>query len=163
MGQPNFLIGRGQMLTAAIETPQQAHPPKPMPYSFAEAKASLLPEFLAASHELDELPDTACPDNFGVISMVLHPAFTAKSYFPTDFLRAVQLIPIGSRATSITPRRIIAKKHTGKPVQTTEIFVAGQRSVLRNIKNQLETFAEDSKEAKQFSFFEKVSKFTSET
>lgn len=52
MGQPNFLIGRGQMLTAAIETPQQAHPPKPMPYSFAEAMASLLPEFLAASHEL---------------------------------------------------------------------------------------------------------------
>lgn len=163
MGQPNFLIGRGQMLTAVIDTPRKDYPPKAMPYSFAEAKASLLPEFLAASHELDELPDTACPDNFGVISMVLHPAFIAKSYFPTDFFRAVQLIPIGSRSTNVTPRRTHLKKPTGKPVQTTEIFVAGQRSVLRNIKNQLETFAEDSKEAKQLSFFEKVSKFTSET
>ena len=54
MGQPNFLIGRGQMLTAVIDTPRKDYPPKAMPYSFAEAKASLLPEFLVASHELDE-------------------------------------------------------------------------------------------------------------
>lgn len=163
MGQPNFLIGRGQMLTAEITTPRKDFPDKGMPYSVAEAKAILLPEFLDTSRELDALPDAACPDNFGVISMVLHPAFIAKSYFPTDFFRATQLIPVGSKTTNITPRRTLVKKTIGKSVQTTEIFVAGQRSVLRNIKNQLEVFAEDSKEARQLSFFEKVSKFSSET
>lgn len=160
MAQPNFLIGRGELLTADIPPIRKRMDEKDPLYTFAEAKAELLPQFSSTSQMIDALPDAACPGDIGVIRMVLNPAFIAKTAFPSSFLSAANLVPIGSRNTKIVPRRTNKKKKTKDEVTTTELFVAGKRSTLRGITKFIESLDEDSPEAKQLTRFERVTKFT---
>lgn len=159
MAQPNFLIGRGELLTADIPSIKRKMDEKDPLYTFAEAKAELLPQFSSTSQILDALPDAAFPGDIAVIRMVLNPAFIAKTAFPGSFLSAANLVPIGSRSTRIVPRKTNKKKKTKDEVTTTELFVAGKRSTFRNITKFIEELDEDSVEAKQLTRFERITKF----
>jgi hypothetical protein len=97
--------------------------------------------------EVDALPAAACPHNEAVAIVTLHPAYLAKSYFPTDLLHSVGLEPIGSRSHHIVPdkgAKVLRQKKADKenavkeqtkpqPVSspTSEIFVAGRRESFR--------------------------------
>lgn len=163
MAQPNFLIGRGELLTAAIPSIIKKIPKKASLYTFAEAKAVLLPQFISASQMIDTLPDTACPGDMGVIRMVLNPAFIAKTAFPSSFLNTANLVSIGSRNTTIVPKKTNKKNQIADEATTTELFVAGKRSTLRSIPQFIEGLNENSPEAEQLTQFEKITKFTATT
>jgi hypothetical protein len=162
MAQPNFLIGRGELLTASIPSIQKNMPDKDPVYTFIEAKAALLPQFAASSKALDALPADACPNDIGVIRMALHPAFIAKTAFPGAFFNAVRLTPIGSQSIKITPQRS-KRKINDKNATTTELFVAGKRSILRDMGTIVGKFSEDAPEALHMTRFEHVALFEAST
>lgn len=100
MAQTNFLIGRGELLTFDIKGPKRGGE-KAEVYSFLEAKTRLMPQFSEAASALDELPQEACPRDFGVARLTLNPSYIAKSFFPTGLLRAVGLESVGSRTVRL--------------------------------------------------------------
>jgi hypothetical protein len=157
----NFLLGRGENLTKLIGPPARK-PAKAHPYSFAEALETArteLPPIIAA---IDALPAAACPRDEAVMSMTLHPAYLAKSYFPDDLLKKAELRAIGSRKVSIRPRRDLRKsKSADEPQVTTRIFVAGKRSALRALPAALGTWHEQSREATDLREIEALAAVTS--
>jgi hypothetical protein len=163
MAQPNFLIGRGELLTADIPPIKRKMDEKYPLYTFVEAKAELLPQFVSASQKLDNLPDAACPGDVGVVRMTLNPAFISKTSFPGAFLASANLMPIGSRNTQIVPKKTNKKKKNDDPATTTELFVAGKRSTLRRMGQIIENFDIDSAEALQLTRFERIAKFEANT
>jgi hypothetical protein len=142
----NFLLGRGESLTQQIAPParkmQKAHP-----YSFAEALQTAQSQLGSIVSDIESLPTGACPNDEAVVSMTLHPAYLAKSYFPDDLLRKAELRAVGSRSTTIIPRRDLRKKSADEPQVTTRIFVAGKRSTFRSLSGVLPGWREDSPEA----------------
>ncbi len=122
----NYLLGRGENLTIPIE-PLSKGGAKSHPYSFAEAKFAMLPKAVETARVLGELPLVACLEDQAVAVLTLHPAYLAKSYFPTGLLDAVGLRTVGSRAATIVPRRPSRDFEEGMPTGTTQLFVAGPR------------------------------------
>jgi hypothetical protein len=105
-----FIIGRGEVLTYEIPPPKSGGP-KVHPYSLAEAKAALIPQIQGMAVQVLDLPSTACPGNIAVAKMTLHPAYIAKSFFPTGLLRGAGLISVGSRTVRVAPRNL----HDSRP------------------------------------------------
>ena len=136
MPERNYLLGYGERLSVPIEAAPGGGP-KRAPYGFREARDRLAPMFRSAVQEMDSLPETVCPQDETVASLILHPEYYAKSHFPAGFLRAAGLRAVGSR-----PRRILPDKRSldsrGRPrepekAMTTQLFVAGKRSAFRQL------------------------------
>lgn len=160
MSQTNFLIGRGELLTGPITGPRRGGS-KAEVYSFFEARQILEPEIESTATELDALPNDACPHDFAVAKLTLHPGYVAKSYFPVAFLRAIGLESVGSRGVTLTPKKWL-RQGEPMPSVTTELFVAGKRRVFRQLTEWLDDFAPNSDEALDFAHIEKFSTFPAE-
>jgi len=104
MSQANFIIGRGEMLTEVVKGPKGGRTLPPV-YSYSEALRKLEPMVERTTASIEQLPAKACPSDFAVAKLTLHPAYIAKSYFPTSLLRASELVSVGSRNTFITPAK----------------------------------------------------------
>jgi Subtilase family len=125
----NFLLGNGERLTEPVVMP--GRPVKrELPYTFAQARARVLPMVRSAAEAMDSLPLVACPHDEAVGALTLNPEYIAKSYFPGDLLRKVGMRLVGSRGRTIVPQR---RSRNRKPTETltTELFVAGRRPDFR--------------------------------
>lgn len=160
MSQANFLIGRGELLTHDIKGPKRGGK-KAEVYTFSYAKQRLAPQFIKTASALDALPPEACPHDFGVARLMLNPGFIAKSYFPTSLLRTVGLESVGSRTVRVTPEQWTKK---GPPVEctTTELFVAGKRSVFRQLNQWMANLESNSEEALDLAHIEQFTDFMPE-
>ena len=125
MAQPNFLLGNGHRLTAPVAIAKPM-PPSPPPYELGEARDRLVPQISAAVKEFASLPDLACPDDYAVGLITIHPEYTAKSYFPAALLREARMDAIGSRPGRVKPEKWKKKKEP-EEVHTTELFVSARR------------------------------------
>src|SRR5437868_7626912 len=92
----NFLLGYGERLTDPVVV-RRAMSPVPAPYTFDEAKLRVSQMVRSTVSDLGELPPKACPDDYAVGLVTLHPQYTAKSYFPGKLLQAAHVEAIGSR------------------------------------------------------------------
>lgn len=160
MTQANFLIGRGELLTYDIKGPKRGGK-KAEVYSFTEAKARLLPQFVEAAEALDELPQEACPRDFGVARLTLNPSYIAKSFFPAGLLRETGLESVGSRTVEIVPERW-TRKEAPRPCTTTELFVAGKRASFRQAAQRVNEIAQGSDEALDLAHIERFSRLAAE-
>jgi len=160
MSQTNFLIGRGELLTHNVKAPGGGGP-KAEVYSLIEAQQLIGPQFDAASRELDQLPDLACPHDFSVAKLTLNPGYIAKSYFPTSMLRSVGLESVGSRSATLIPKRWTKQGEPEESV-TTELFVAGKRNAFRNLSYWMTGLEPGSQEALDLAHIENFSSFPSE-
>ena len=150
-----FIIGKGELLTFDIPPPPIV-PSKAHPYGLAEAKAHLIPQIVTAALEMQALPQAACPADVAVVKVDLHPAYIAKSFFPTGLLRQVGLTSVGSRTVRVRPRKDIRK--TAPPeCETTQLFVAGTREAFAKLPSFATQLVEDTKEALQFAEIETFS------
>jgi len=127
----NFLLGKGEKLAAIAEVAQPYSPTK-NPYTLGDRQKVLIPEARQLSQQLDELPESACPEDEAVAVLTLHPAYISKSAFPSALLKAASLRAVGSRQVIVTPKRW-TKKGDPKPQPTTELFVAGSRASFHNL------------------------------
>lgn len=126
MAATNYLIGRGELLVEPVGPPR-IRPTKQHPYSIEESR-SRLAAGLGEVLETFVGNERAAPDGVHVTRFVLHPAYIAKSYYPSKLFRAVGLEPVGSRATTIQPGAHTVKGWEGTDFGTSEIFVAGKRA-----------------------------------
>jgi Subtilase family len=157
MNQPNFLIGRGELLTHDIKGPKRK-PGKAQAYTLQQALQRLHPEFAQTTEALDALPQQACPADFGVARLMINPSFIARSYFPTGLLRTAGLESIGSRTVRVTPDAWTRK---GPPQEctTTELFVAGKRRAFRGIERLIQEIEPLSDEAEDLTHIEHFAPF----
>lgn len=143
-----FIIGKGELLTYDI-------PPPPMrnnkihPYSLDEAKRVIIPQMARAVANLLSLPSDACPLDFAVAKLQLHPAYISKSYFPKALLRDAGLVSVGSR-TVRTKVRTDLRKVAPTECDTTELLIAGTRAALGRLPAFAERLAEPTPAAMQF-------------
>ncbi len=157
MNQPNFLIGRGELLTHDIKGPKRP-PGKAEVYSLLQAQQRLAPQFSRAATALDALPSDACPGDFGVARLMMNPSFIARSYFPTGLLRTAGLESIGSRTVKVTPEGW-TKKGPPQECTTTELFVAGKRRAFRNLERWTQEVEPLSDEADDLTHIEQFTVF----
>jgi hypothetical protein len=157
MSQTNFLIGRGELLTHDIQAPRRK-PGKAEVYSLQRAAERLALQFTQTAAALDALPSEACPGDFGVARLTMNPSYIARSFFPVAMLRTVGLESVGSRAVKLTPEGW-TKKGTPQECTTTELFVAGQRQVFRNLTGWARQIERESNEALDLAHIEKFSVF----
>lgn len=155
----NYLIGNGHLLASDIPPTPKGFRDKVEVYTFEEAKKRLEPQISATAAIICSLPDEACPDDYGVMNLVLHPSYIAKSYYPIDFLRATQLTPIGSKTAYIKPTRNRVRKYAGQFLDTTQLIVAGKRHDLSNLDEIINGFSLESTAATQFARIEDVSSY----
>jgi hypothetical protein len=125
MPDARYLLGYGERLTGRI-APPSGGPPGAPPYTREEAFARLAGRAEAASRQLDELPDAACPEGEAVAVLTLHPQSIAKSYFPARLLREFDMRHIGSRPAAVTADKWTRDGEV-QELPTTDLYVAGNR------------------------------------
>lgn len=134
-GVPNFLLGNGHDLAERI-----AHTGGPQtkvhPYTFDQAKEHLEPRLREAIDVLDELPEAACPKDWAVAAITIHPTYIAKTYYPQSLLHFMDIQAVGSKATMVEPRRTTRALPSGT-IETVELFVAGPRANFRRFARAL--------------------------
>jgi hypothetical protein len=123
--EKRFLIGNGDNLREPISPPPR-NPIKAHPYTIDDAKRRLQPRLEHTVETLTKLSTAACPKNEATALLTLHPTYIAKSYFPSQLLRAIGLRTLGSRSRIIKPEKVTTKKPP-IPVSTVEIYVSGER------------------------------------
>ena len=104
-----YIIGQGESLTYTIDAPKMK-PNKRHPYTLDEARTAVIPQVKETASQLKQLSDDARPSGLAVAKMVLHPSYVAKSYFPTELLRDVGLVSVGSKTIRVRPRTNIRSK-----------------------------------------------------
>lgn len=157
MNQPNFLIGRGELLTQDITGPRRPFN-KTQAYTLQQARSRLSPQFKQAAQALDALPTEACPGDFGVARLTMNPSFIARSYFPSNLLRSTGLESVGSRTVAVTPEAW-TRKDAPHETTTTELFVAGKRRAFRNLAHWAQEVDPESDEAEDLTHIEQFTVF----
>ncbi|QOJ15188.1 MAG: S8 family peptidase [Planctomycetia bacterium] len=144
----NFLLGSGENLTGPVELPRGGSTPRP-PYTFLEAKTRLSPQVQRAADAIAELSPAACPRDYAVAVMTLHPEYIAKSYHPSRLLSAVGLEAVGSRPRKLAPEKwrpksesTRAKRPPPEEAEGVDLFVAGKRARFQQFANVLPTWTE---------------------
>ncbi|MDR2982687.1 MAG: S8 family peptidase [Puniceicoccales bacterium] len=160
MNQTNFLIGRGHLLAHDIPPPRRSMAKKEA-YTLKEAITRLSSEFEQTAEELDQLPPSACPADFGVARLMINPSYIARSFFPSAMLRDTKLESVGSRKVKVRPEKW-TKKGTPTLSTTTEFFVAGKRSTFRNLVSWAKQIEDGTDEALDLAHIEHFSAFTPE-
>lgn len=145
--QPNFLLGNGHRLTSPVRVSKKPGE-KLAPYSFDEARDRLTTQFSAAVADFRELPEIACPDDYAVGIITLHPEYTAKSYFPADLLREARMETVGSRPARVTPEKW-GKKAKPEESPTTELFVTARRTDFADLASKLPNWTESHRGAEE--------------
>jgi hypothetical protein len=130
MAGPNYLIGFGERLSRPVSLRMGGGSPR-YPWTFEEARKRLRPQWRKVERDIAALPRHACPAEQSVISIVLHPGYLARSHYPVDLLRDLNLRPVGSRA------KRIALSDSKKPASAPELFVAGNRAQIKSIADRL--------------------------
>lgn len=154
MTKRNFLLGKGERLVESVEG-IRGGAPKQHPYTFEQARNRLLPQLESTVRSIDDLPDSACPDDQAVAAITLNPEYIAKSYYPIDLFKEVGLDPVGSRPRRITPARRSRGRAPEESV-TTEFFVMGSRAAFRNWKRTLPNWTASSKPGQELISIEEI-------
>ncbi|MFA6662023.1 MAG: S8 family peptidase [Bacilli bacterium] len=142
-----YLLGKGELLTETVMMKSSWGGGKAFPYTFEESLERLVPEFKSVSTEVDKLSEKECPMDYAVETFTLHPSFIARSYYPSALFQVLELTPVGSRSVVVCPEKS-TRKEGPKETETSQLFVAGKRKILRAIPDIINSFAPDSQEAK---------------
>jgi len=119
----NLLIGRGERLLQDGIWPTSGRT-KPEPYSLEQQRSLFVPVLDRLARLARETQSSLMPRGEVAAKLTIHPQFLAKSYFPESLLRASGLRLIGSRATDVTPRRMVRNTEP-REMPTATLIVAG--------------------------------------
>jgi len=120
----NIILGYGETLTHG-HTLKRGSGAKKYPYGIDEQRPWLGAQLAVLSQANAVVPTIAKPRGQSVAKITLHPTFLAKSHHPSTLFAATGLRCIGSRATTITPRKETRANKEPEPTHTAVLFVAG--------------------------------------
>ena len=156
MTEKNLLLSGGEKLhkTADIVRGNGA---KKMPYSFDEVRRQILPEIRDVALKIEGTEPIKKARGEGVFELTLHPAFLARTYYPSSLLRKAGLRDVGSKEKFIKPRTSTKRSKNDQLEATTTIFVAGQPSAIKNLGDILASDKTPEVYKKQFREIESIS------
>ncbi|RNA75871.1 S8 family peptidase [[Curtobacterium] plantarum] len=160
MSNKNLLLGYGETLTGEAKVGKGGGP-KNKPYTYAENSPVIMRELEAVIGDFQALPDGAMPSGEAVAKITLHPAFLAKSYFPTLLFKKFLLKNIGSKAVKIKPRKVVGRR--GKPkdeFSSACIYVSGKVKSFSALLSAMSSDSLNKGEKAEIITFEKVSFFS---
>ncbi len=138
MAEKNVLLGNGE----ALATPSKfkgGGGPKNYPYTLEEVRDAIDTPLQEVRDQIARLPKSAKPRGEAVFEVTLHPAFLARSYFPSDILRKSQLRDVGSKETTIIPRKVTDDRDAGKEQATATLYVAGNEASIDLLRGHLKS------------------------
>jgi hypothetical protein len=138
----NYLLGYGQRLMTPIPPPK-SDPSKWHPHTLESAKKHLVPRLALVVKESNALPEEFCPHGEAVIVLSLHPAYLAKSHFPSRLLSECRLRNVGSRGTLRIPA-VQHPKRKGSKELSLELLVAGSSALIATLHNTIERCEADA-------------------
>ncbi len=138
----NYLLGYGQRLMTKLPPPG-SEPHKWHPYKFEDAKKIVAARVQAVGEKANALPPKFRPNGEAVITLLLHPAYLAKSYFPSRLLAECRLRSVGSRASMKIPR-VQKTSAKGKPELASALFVAGSSALIARLHETVEQWSDQS-------------------
>ena len=150
----NFLLGKGENLIEDINVPGGGGP-KSRPYTIGEAKNRVSRMLEQSCGDLRKLPDSAFPRDEAVVSLVLHPEYVAKSYFPSALLKQASLEYVGCVPNEIKPDKR-SKDRTPTKSETTELFVKGEREDWYSWSNEIADWDENRTYTKELISLERI-------
>jgi subtilase family protein len=134
----NFLLGKGESITS--EADRATGPSnKRHPYTIDQARSYLVPQFRDINNQILSIPDIACPNDEAAFSLLLHPAYLAKSYHPNSFFREFNLYANGSKKDYVVPRTTVASIDSNTKQLTSRYFLSGKRNDIKLIADELES------------------------
>lgn len=161
-----FKIHSGRVI--AEKSPDAADKIEPG-YAFEEARKRLLDRFKTVADWLGQLPAGACPDDYAVIKVILHPERLAGSNFPRHFLAYFKLSVLGSRKLGVRPQRAFRSPppgwwdkclfylfHRRRPRRSLCLYVAGRKANLAAAAQKFRDIWPDSPAARQMACLETV-------
>jgi len=144
----NLLIGQGERLFQDGEWKGSSRR-KPDAYTFDHQRSFLSPVLDVLAESARSQERRLAPRGEVAAKITIHPEFLAKSYFPASLLRNTGLRLIGSRATEVTPRKMVRGKPP-KELPTAVLIVAGNAENYTRASNLLA--ADDTSQIVQESF-----------
>ncbi|MFV8248089.1 S8 family peptidase [Bdellovibrio bacteriovorus] len=156
----NFFLGRGERLTSKIDSIQKPNN-KVHPYTFEEAVARLRPQLSDTTQKINALDPSLCPKDEAVFKVILHPAYTARSYYPATLFKNNGLRVVGSKVVNLKPS--VDKRKKAPEIDTAlNFYVAGKREsvskLLQSLTNvntdQPPAWAEDFRKIESISYFD---------
>lgn len=135
MTYKNLLIGYGETLTQDVVV-NPGGGDKKHPYTLEQARRRLSAQLERTLGHIETIPDEVCANNEVVTKITLHPAYFAKSYYPNNLFRALNLTAVGSKAVTITPDRWATENH-GEVASTTCLYVSGEKGSFSEFLNSL--------------------------
>ena len=141
MTKENFLLGKAERLVEDI-IGARGGAPKQHPYTFLEARTRLTPMLDEVVLGIDQLPESACPDDQAVAMVTLNPEYIAKSYFPNKLFKILDFELVGSRPRRITPEKRSRGRQPEEAI-TTQLFVRGTRPSFREWRSKLPHWREE--------------------
>lgn len=150
-----FVIGKGELMAYGIDAPKKK-PGKTHPYTLKQAKRDVIPQIESTVSALDALAPATLPNEIAVAKLTLHPAYVAKSYFPTGLLRKAELVSLGSKAVRIRPRKP-ATKTSSVESDTIQLFVAGTREAFRKFPELARDLTDQDRLSEEFREIELLS------
>src|SRR3546814_21104917 len=111
MASPRYLIGQGEKLSEEIARPPRGMGDKAHPYSFAEARRRLAPQWAETADGLAALPALACPAGEAALELTLHPSYLAKSYYPAKSFLELELIHLRTPPAQLVPQQLVSSTH----------------------------------------------------
>lgn len=136
MAEKNILLGNGEALATSSEI-KRTGGGKSYPYTLSDVAEAIAPTLADIQKLASELPRGAKPRGEAVFEITLHPAFLAKSYYPQTLLKKSQLRDLGSKETTIIPRKVTDKRDAGKKQATATLLVAGNESAIATLRGFL--------------------------
>ncbi|WP_439828377.1 S8 family peptidase [Aeromonas enteropelogenes] len=158
MKNKNLLLGYGETLTRKV-TIKSGSGNKNVPYTYEENKPYIMENIKSFLETVDEIPDSAKPNGEAVAKIYLHPAFLAKTYFPSGILNEFSLRSIGSKAITINPR----KQANKKPVYNSAcIYVSGKAESFQQLYDTMNNGRLKKTLQKEIASLEVISMFSSD-
>jgi hypothetical protein len=157
--QRNLLIANGHELIGQLSWPKGGGK-KWVPYSIGDAREVLHEQILDVADFASSTPERFAPRREITAKVILHPAFLAKSYFPSTILRDSGLSIVGSRPVSITPRK--RRGETPGTQETASIFVSGTAESFESMDESLLNTSTSSGRQEQFARIELISAYQSD-
>lgn len=151
--QRNLLIANGHELIGQLSWPPGGGD-KWLPYSIQDAREALHRPLLEVAKFANATAERFAPRREITAKVILHPAFLAKSYFPSIILRDSGLSILGSRPINITPR--VGRSEHPKTQETASIFVSGTASSFEAMDRSLISIATSKGRQEQFARIESI-------
>lgn len=138
----NYILGRGEELVESRQAPQSKQE-KAHPYNLDDAVERLTPQLRNTVAQLAELPPTTKPDGHTVALFTLHPAYLAKSYFPSRIMSEYGFVVVGSRGAVVKPTKW-TRKGDPEPSSSVELFVSGHETQFVRLLHDLGSLSDRS-------------------